>query len=164
MYRVTGTRLQVLLVHPGGPFWARKDDLAWSIPKGEFEDPELPLDAAMREFAEETGLTPTGTFIPLGSTKQAGGKAVTAWAFEGDWNPAELRSNTFVLEWPPNSGIEREFPEVDRATWFDVGDARRKINKGQSTFIDKLEACVSPGNRTSRNLDFEQGQRSLFPA
>ncbi len=164
MYRVAGTRLQVLLVHPGGPFWARKDDLSWSIPKGELDDTEEPLDAAMREFAEETGLTPTGTFIPLGSAKQPSGKTVSAWAFEGDWNPAELRSNTFVLEWPPNSGIEREFPEVDRAAWFGVGDARRKINKGQSTFIDQLEECVSPGNRSGRNLDFEQGQRSLFPA
>jgi predicted NUDIX family NTP pyrophosphohydrolase len=162
MYRVAGTRLQVLLVHPGGPFWARKDDHAWSIPKGEFEDPEGPLDAAMREFAEETGLTPKGTFIPLGSAKQPSGKTVTAWAFEGDWNPADLRSNSFVLEWPPKSGIEREFPEVDRAAWFDVRDARRKIHKGQSTFIEQLEESVFPGNGSSKSLDSEQRQRSLF--
>jgi predicted NUDIX family NTP pyrophosphohydrolase len=162
MYRVAGTRLEVLLVHPGGPFWARKDDLSWSIPKGEFDDREEPLDAAVREFAEETGIAPTGTFIPLGSAKQPSGKIVTAWAFEGDWNPADLRSNSFVLEWPPKSGVEREFPEIDKAAWFDVRDARRKIHKGQRTFVEQLEEWMFPGNGSNKNLDFEQGQRSLF--
>jgi len=159
MYRNAVRTLQVLLVHPGGPFWAKKDDGAWSIPKGEFGEAEVPLDAAIREFNEETGLTPGGPFIPLGSAKQPGGKVVSVWTFHGDWDPATLRSNVFVLEWPPKSGMTREFPEVDRAAWFDTREARRKILPGQVTFIDQVEALVSKGSNVGAA---EQRQRSLF--
>lgn len=130
--------LQVLLVHPGGPFWAKKDDAAWSIPKGEFEDAEDPLTAARREVEEETGATPDGTFVPLQPLKQPGGKTVFAWAIQADFDPSGLRSNTFSMEWPPRSGKLREFPEVDRAAWLGIEEARRKILKGQAGFLDQL--------------------------
>jgi len=140
MYRRTTGDLQVLLVHPGGPFWAKKDDGAWSIPKGEYTDAEEARDAAIREFEEELGFAPVGELVELGQIKQASGKIVTAWAFEGDWDPGNLRSNTFSMEWPPKSGVMAEFPEVDRADWFDIDTARVKINSGQVPFLDKLGA------------------------
>lgn len=130
--------LEVLLVHPGGPFWARKDDGAWSIPKGEFDAGEEPLAAARREFAEETGTTVAGEFIELQPVRQPSGKIVHAWAVRADFDPAQLRSNTFSIEWPPKSGQLREFPEVDRAAWFALDQARAKIQPGQLPLLDQL--------------------------
>ena len=142
MYRRTRGRLEVLLVHLGGPFWRRKDLGAWTIPKGEFAADEDPLDAAKREFHEETGCEPHGPFLPLSAVKQAGGKMISAWAFEGDWDPAQLRSNTFTMELPKGSGRSQSFPEVDRAEWFDLPEARRRINPGQMPLLDELEGRV----------------------
>lgn len=139
LFRETSGRLEVLLVHPGGPFWSRKDEGAWSIPKGEFEKGEDPLAAARREFEEETGASASGEAIPLGQIRQSGGKAVQAWAVRGDFDPALLRSNTFLLEWPPKSGRMQEFPEVDRAGWFPVPVAKGKILKSQAAFLDRLQ-------------------------
>ena len=132
--------LEVLLVHPGGPFWKNKDQGAWSLPKGEYAEGEEPLTAALREFEEETGQRPEGDFRPLGEVRQAGGKVVTAWAFEGDFDPGALRSNRFSMEWPRGSGKMREFPEIDRAGWFGLDAAREKILKGQAPFLDRLES------------------------
>ena len=134
--------VEVLLVHSGGPFWARKDLGAWSIPKGEYEEPDDPLEAAKREFKEETGFLSREPFLPLGSLKQPSGKLITAWAFEGDCDPQTLVSNTFELEWPSKSGRIRTFPEVDRAAWFDTAEARRRILRGQSAFVDALEVLL----------------------
>ena len=142
MYRGAGADLAVLLVHPGGPFWARKDFGAWSIPKGEYAADEDPLLVAQREFAEETGVRPRGKFRPLGDVTQAGGKHVIAWAVEGDLDPAALVSNLFELEWPPRSGRKRMFPEVDRAEWFAPDEARAKILAGQRPFIDRLVELI----------------------
>lgn len=139
-YRLNDGRLEVFLVHPGGPFWARKDHGAWSIAKGEFEPPENPLDAARREFTEETGFTATGDPIPLEPVKQPGGKVIHSWAIEASFDPAELRSNTFTLEWPKGSGRQKAFPEVDRAAWFDVDEARTRILAGQARLLDDLKA------------------------
>jgi predicted NUDIX family NTP pyrophosphohydrolase len=136
-HRVDG-EIQVLLGHPGGPFWSRKDQGAWTIPKGLIAPGEPPLSAAQREFAEETGYYPKGVAIPLGSATQPGGKVVHVWAIEGDWNPADLQSNTFEMEWPPRSGRRQSFPEIDRAAWFRVPEARKRILKGQALFIDRL--------------------------
>jgi predicted NUDIX family NTP pyrophosphohydrolase len=138
-FREVSGRLEVLLVHPGGPFWAKKDDGSWSIPKGEFDEGEDPLTAARREVAEETGLTADGELIPLGQLRQPSGKIVYAWAMKGDFDPARLKSNTFSMEWPPKSGRQQEFPEIDRAAWFTVESARRKILKGQAGFLDRLQ-------------------------
>ncbi|HEX8829683.1 MAG TPA: NUDIX domain-containing protein [Longimicrobium sp.] len=138
MYRRRPGGVEVFLVHPGGPFWAKKDAGAWSIPKGEFVAGEDPFGAARREFAEETGIVPGGEFVELGVVKQAGGKIVTAWAFEGDCDPAAIRSNTFMMEWPPRSGRQKEFPEVDRAEWFGLETAAEKILKGQLPFLRRL--------------------------
>ena len=142
IYRHANDALQVLLVHPGGPFWAEKDLGAWSIPKGEFGPGEDPFEAAKREFHEETGFTIQGNFVPLTPLKQPGGKIVHAWAVEGDCDPARLRSNTFSIEWPPRSGRRREFPEVDRAAWFRIAEAGRKILLGQARFLDQLLALT----------------------
>jgi predicted NUDIX family NTP pyrophosphohydrolase len=139
LFRDTAGYLEVLLAHPGGPLWTRKDEGAWSIPKGEFEDDEEPLAAARREFAEETGMAPGGNFIPLGPHQQPGGKVVFAWAVKGDFNPAILKSNTFSIEWPLKSGHQREFPEVDRAAWFPIEEAARRILKGQIPFLLELQ-------------------------
>jgi predicted NUDIX family NTP pyrophosphohydrolase len=139
MFRHKAGVLEVLLVHPGGPFWQHKDDGAWSIPKGEFGPDEDPLAAARREFTEETGFPVIGDTVPLAPLKQPSGKVIHAWAVEGDCDPALLRSNTFEMEWPPKSGTMREFPEIDRAAWFDVAVARRKIVPGQRGFLDQLE-------------------------
>ncbi|WP_407166310.1 NUDIX domain-containing protein [Bradyrhizobium sp. ORS 111] len=142
MFRRARGGPEVLLVHHGGPFWAKKDDGAWSIPKGLYEDGEDPLVAAKREFEEETGQRPTGSFIELGVFKQPGRKHVSAWAFEGEFDLATFKSNTFAMEWPPRSGRLAEFPEADRAGWFPVKDAFRKVTKGQlailSSLLDKL--------------------------
>lgn len=142
LYRRVQAGLEVLLVHPGGPFWADKDEGAWSIPKGEYGPDEAPLDAAKREFQEEIGFTPTGTFIPLSPCKQAGGKIVTAWALEGDCDAEAITCNTFAMEWPPRSGRFKRFPEVDRAQWFDLDTASRKINKRQVGFLIELEGLI----------------------
>jgi predicted NUDIX family NTP pyrophosphohydrolase len=138
LFRRVRGEIEVLLAHPGGPFWKNKDDGAWSIPKGEYGDNEDPFSAATREFAEEIGLTPTGDFIPLGEIRQPGGKVVTAWAVEGDFDPRLLRSNTFSMRWPPDSDKLREFPEIDRAQWFPLEVARRKILKGQAELLERL--------------------------
>jgi len=134
--------LEVLLVHPGGPLWAKRDLGAWSIPKGELEPGEEPLAAARREVEEETGLRPAGPFLALGALRQRGGKVVTAWATPGDFDPAELRSTEFELEWPPRSGRRQRFPEVDRAAWFDLGEARRRILPAQAPWLDALETLT----------------------
>ena len=128
----------MLLAHPGGPFWKNKDEGAWSIPKGEYDDDEDPLAAARREFAEETGSAIAGEFIPLGQVHQPGGKVVIAWASEGDFDSAKLNSNTFSMVWPPGSGKLREFPEIDRVEWFPLDVARRKILKGQVDLLERL--------------------------
>ncbi|GGH29105.1 NTP pyrophosphohydrolase [Dyadobacter endophyticus] len=133
-------RLEVLLVHPGGPFFVRKDLGAWSIPKGEYDDSEDPLTAARREFAEETGQAVEGDFLPLTAIKQKGGKEVLAWAVEGDIDAAKVSSNTFELEWPPRTGKMQKFPEIDRAEWFDLDTARTKINERQVSLLDEVEA------------------------
>jgi predicted NUDIX family NTP pyrophosphohydrolase len=142
MYRQGGEGLELLLVHPGGPFWARKDLGAWSIPKGECSASEEPLAVAIREFEEETGMRPRGEFTPLGELVQPGRKIVTAFALEGDFDPAVLKSNTFELEWPPRSGRHATFPEVDRAQWFSPEAARERILKGQRDFIARLVAAL----------------------
>jgi len=144
MFRRCESNLQVFLVHPGGPFWKNKDAGAWSIPKGEYEEGEEGLDAAKREFQEETGFTAKGEFLPLGEAKQPGGKVIFAWAFEGDCSPGEVRSNTFSMEWPPRSGHQQQFPEVDRADWFDLNEARTRILKGQIVFLTRLMNHHSP--------------------
>jgi predicted NUDIX family NTP pyrophosphohydrolase len=142
MYRRRGGVLEVFLVHPGGPFWARKDAGAWSIPKGEIDPSEEPLAAARREFAEETGFAAAGAFLPLASITQAAGKVVQAWAFEGDADPAALQSNSFSIEWPPRSGRQKSFPEVDRAAWFPLDLARQKINPAQVALLDELASLA----------------------
>jgi predicted NUDIX family NTP pyrophosphohydrolase len=140
VYRGGTGKPEVLLVHPGGPFWKRRDDGAWSIPKGEIEDREAPTDVARREFQEELGVPPPqGDLTPLGSIRQAGGKVVHAWAVEGDLDVEHLHSATFDMEWPPRSGKSQAFPEVDRAEWFDLEAARRKILPAQATFLDRLQ-------------------------
>jgi predicted NUDIX family NTP pyrophosphohydrolase len=138
MYRRGAQGLEVLLVHPGGPFWAKKDLGAWSIPKGEYSEEDEPLATAIREFAEETGAHPRGEFQALGELTQPGRKIVTAFAVKGDFDPATLKSNTFELEWPPKSGRKATFPEVDRAEWFSLEMARAKILPGQREFISRL--------------------------
>lgn len=138
LYHFNEGKLLVMLVHPGGPFWAKKDDGAWSIPKGIYEEGENPLNAAKREFQEETGQEMDGEFIDLGEVKQPSRKIVHAWALEHDFDTSKIISNTFSLEWPPKSGITREYPEVDKGQWFDVRAAREKILKGQSEFLDRL--------------------------
>jgi predicted NUDIX family NTP pyrophosphohydrolase len=141
-FRIRNGTLEVMLVHPGGPFWAKKDLGAWSLPKGELEPNEDPLLAARREFAEETGFTAGGDFIPLGSCRQPGGKTVVAWAFRGDFDAEAVRSNTFTIEWPPRSGKQREFPEIDRAGWFSISEAHSRILPGQAPFLDVLVKLV----------------------
>lgn len=138
LFRDTAAGVEVLLVHPGGPFWARKDDGSWSIPKGEFADGKEPLAAAKREFEEEMGVPPAGDFLPLEPVRQPSGKLVLAWAVRSDFDPSSLKSNTFFMEWPPKSGRQQEFPEVDRAAWFELESARPKILKGQAPFLDQL--------------------------
>ncbi|HEY0749847.1 MAG TPA: NUDIX domain-containing protein, partial [Chitinophagaceae bacterium] len=135
--------LEVLLVHPGGPFWKNKDQGAWSIPKGEFTNSEDPLDAAIREFEEETGVKLQGNFIELEQIQQKGGKLVLAWAIESDLDPSSIRSNTFSMEWPPKSGKWIEVPEIDKASWFPVEEAREKINPAQQALLEDLKQKLS---------------------
>lgn len=142
LYRETAGMLEVLLVHPGGPFWARKDAGAWSIPKGEFAEGEAPLAAAKREFTEETGGTVDGEFIALRPLRQPSGKVVHAWAVCAEFDPARLRSNTFSMQWPPKSGRMADFPEVDRAAWFTLDEAKTKILKGQAPLLDQLREAL----------------------
>jgi len=139
MYRLKEGAAEVLLIHPGGPYWTKKDDGAWSIPKGEIEEGEDPMRAATREFEEETGLSPEGTFRPLKPVRLKSGKTVHAWVFEGDWDARGLKSLTFTMEWPPRSGKVQEFPEADRADWFDLKTAREKIQDGQRAFLEEFE-------------------------
>ena len=142
MYRGSGQSLQVLLVHPGGPFWRNKDDGAWSIPKGEISARENPLAVAQREFAEELGVAAAGPLRPLGEIRQRGGKRVHAFAAEGDLDIGTVRSNTFEMQWPPNSGRLQAFPEIDRAGWFTLPVARIKILESQRPLLDRLEQLV----------------------
>ena len=146
LYRRRGGGVEVLLVHPGGPLWARRDAGAWSIPKGEYGEGEDPVAVALREFQEETGQPPPeGALVPLGEVRQRGGKVVTAFAVAGDLDPAAITSNTFTLEWPPRSGVRREFPEVDRAGWFDPATAREKLPAAQAELVDRLLAALGRG-------------------
>jgi predicted NUDIX family NTP pyrophosphohydrolase len=139
LYRIRNKTLELFLVHPGGPFFAKKDHGAWSIPKGEFESDEEPLAAAKREFKEETGMELSGGFIQLASVKQKSGKTVYAWAVEGDIDPEKIKSNNFEIEWPPKSGKMKTFPEIDKAAWFNLNEAFVKINSGQVPLIKELE-------------------------
>jgi predicted NUDIX family NTP pyrophosphohydrolase len=143
LHRRRGSALEVLLAHPGGPFWARRDDGAWTIPKGLVEAGETPEAAARREFREELGAEPTGTLVPLGGIRQRGGKHVEAFALEGDFDIAALRSNTFELEWPPRSGRRQTFAEVDRVAWMDLATARIKILDAQRALLDRLEDALA---------------------
>lgn len=144
MYRRRAGQLEVLLAHPGGPFWTNKDDGAWSIPKGLVDDSEDHLSTAKREFEEELGSAPNAAeFLPLGEIKQKAGKTVVAFAFEGDLDPATIKSNTFKAQWPPRSGQWRSFPEVDRAAFFPLEVARTKMNPAQSEFLSRLESLIS---------------------
>ncbi len=143
MYRRSAKSIEVLLVHPGGPYWAKKELGVWSIPKGEYAKSEDAFEAAKREFQEETGLMPEGEFRELSQIKQRGGKTVKAWAFEGDCDPTAIQSNTFSLEWPPRSGQVRTFPEVDRANWFTLDNARERILKAQIGLLEELEKLLS---------------------
>ena len=148
LYRRSPSGLRVLLVHPGGPFWRARDLGAWTIPKGEVVEGEPPLDAARREFTEETGWVATGEAMPLGHIRQRAGKTVHAWALEGEADTSTLRSNTFEMEWPSGSGTTRAFPEVDRAEWFDLAEARRRILPAQTALldalVDRLKGASSP--------------------
>lgn len=139
LYRLVDGRLQVLLVHPGGPLWAKKDAGAWSIPKGEIGEGEDALAAAKREFEEETSIKPAGDFMPLEAIKQKSGKIVRAWAFAGDCDPHSIVSNSFTMEWPLRSGKQKEFPEVDRAEFFDLDEAKRRINPAQVALLSELQ-------------------------
>jgi predicted NUDIX family NTP pyrophosphohydrolase len=143
LYRIRQDRPEVFLVHPGGPFWTNKDDGAWSIPKGEFDEKDDPLAAARREFFEETGCTIDGKFHALTPVKQPSGKLICAWAVEGDVDVTKLSSNYFSIEWPPRSGKHQEFPEVDRGGWFDLREAEEKLLRGQRPLLDQLRTLVT---------------------
>jgi predicted NUDIX family NTP pyrophosphohydrolase len=142
LYKITNRHLELFLVHPGGPFWKKKDLGAWSIPKGEFTDKEEPLAAAKREFEEETGTTLSGNFIELKPVKQKAGKLIYAWAVQGDIDATAISSNFFTIEWPPGSGKRQQFPEVDKAEWFGIEEAKQKINPAQSSLIDELQQKI----------------------
>jgi predicted NUDIX family NTP pyrophosphohydrolase len=148
MYRKVAGVLEVFLVHPGGPFFAKKDLEVWGIPKGEIDKGEDALAAARREFEEETGFKAEGEFLPLMPVTQKGGKIVQAWAMEGDCDPKKMKSNTFTMEWPSRSGRNQEFPEVDRSGWFAIDEAKRKINPAQIGFLDELQRVIE--SRESR--------------
>jgi predicted NUDIX family NTP pyrophosphohydrolase len=145
LFRNPAPTVEVLLAHMGGPFWQRRDDGSWSVPKGEYEPDEDPAAAARREFEEELGLPPpSGEWIDLGRVRQSGGKEVTVWAVAADLDPASIVPGTFELEWPRGSGRRQRFPEVDRVAWFDLGQARRKIVAGQRPFLERLAAHLGP--------------------
>jgi len=162
LFRRMHDQIEVFLVHPGGPFWARKDEGAWSLPKGEFTEDEDPLQAAKREFTEETGLEAEGAFLPLGESKQPSGKSVTAWALERDLDASTIKSNMFLMEWPPKSGKIQEFPEVDRGGWFSLPQARAKILKGQVTFIERLSEKLGVTIPEEAGEPSPSAQASLF--
>lgn len=163
LYKFNNEKLEVMLVHPGGPFWARKDKGAWSIPKGLLEENENPLEAAKREFKEETGFDIDGEFISLGELQQPSKKIVHAWAIEMDLDATRIRSNTFTLEWPKNSGKIQEYPEIDKGDWFDIKQAKKKILIGQISFIDSLIEIIKYVPR-KEEMDEEDRyeQRTLF--
>ncbi len=142
LFRVRCDDLEVLLVHPGGPFWKKKDDGAWFVPKGEVEASEEILAAARREFEEETGIPPSGDLLSLGSVRQKSGKTIFAWAFEGDCDPAEIKSNTFAIEWPPKSGRQAEFPEIDRAAFFTTAEAKVKMHPVEFPLVERLREAL----------------------
>lgn len=142
LYRMQSGQLEVLLVHPGGPFWSKKDEGAWFVPKGELNVGEEPLAGAKREFEEETGLKPEGEFLALGSVKQKSGKTIVAWAFEGDCDPSSIKSNTFSIEWPPKSGRQQEFPEIDRAGFFTVTQAKAKMHPVEYPLVLRLHELL----------------------
>jgi len=142
LYRMQSGKLEVLLVHPGGPFWSKKDEGAWFVPKGELNVGEEPLAGAKREFEEETGLKPEGEFLALGSVKQKSGKTIVAWAFEGDCDPSSIKSNTFTIEWPPKSGRQQEFPEIDRAGFFTVTQAKAKMHPVEYPLVLRLHELL----------------------
>ena len=150
MYRRPKGRLEVFLIHPGGPYWAKKNKGAWGIPKGEYEKDEEPLAAARREFEEETGFTAEGEFLPLGSIEQKSGKIVTAWAFDGDADPAELVSNTCGIEWPPHSGRTLEIPEVGEGRWFELREARDYLRSDQEELLNRLAETLKKRSGPSR--------------
>ena len=143
MFRRAPGGVEVLLAHPGGPFWSRRDEGAWTLPKGEIDPGEDPLAAARREFLEETGFQSVPPFLPLGELRQKSGKRITAWAFEGDADPSQLNSNLFEMEWPPRSGRMQSFPEVDRVDWFTLPQARAKLLPGQAPFLEALELVLA---------------------
>jgi predicted NUDIX family NTP pyrophosphohydrolase len=149
MFRKRGAALEVLPVHPGGPFWKNKDAGVWSIPKGEYAEDEEPLVAAKRELFEETGIEARGDLVPLGQIQQSSGKIVSGWAMEGDCSPEEIRSNTLAMEWPPKSGRMQQFPEIDRAEWFGVAEAKERMVKAQTAFLDRLVEQIA-GERSPR--------------
>jgi predicted NUDIX family NTP pyrophosphohydrolase len=155
MYRLRDGVIEVFLVHPGGPFWAKKDLGSWTIPKGEYAPEEDALAAAQREFAEETGCAIQGDLLPLTLLRQPSGKLIVAWAFEGDCDPAALQSNTFSLEWPPGSGRQREFPEVDRAGWFALEEAQEKIIRGQVGFLEELQLILEAKDRSNLRKNYD---------
>jgi predicted NUDIX family NTP pyrophosphohydrolase len=142
VFRKDDDQLRLLLVHPGGPFWMKKDTAAWSIPKGEFEEPENPMEAAKREFFEETGISITGNFIELTPVNQSGSKIVYSWAVEGNPDISALKSNSFTIEWPPNSGQKQNFPEIDKAAWFTIEESLIKIVKGQVPVIKQIQVLA----------------------
>jgi predicted NUDIX family NTP pyrophosphohydrolase len=162
LFRFKNKKLEVMLVHPGGPFFAKKDYGAWSIPKGLFEEHENPLDAAKREFKEETGFEVDGEFIELGELKQPSKKIVYVWALEKDLDAKNIVSNTFKLEWPKNSGIVQEYPEIDKADWFDIEQAKKKILEGQRAFIDRLEITKYVTEKNSLDKKEKYKQSTLF--
>ncbi|HKQ88324.1 MAG TPA: NUDIX domain-containing protein [Candidatus Acidoferrales bacterium] len=148
LYRMQHDKLEVLLVHPGGPFWRSKDEGAWFIAKGELDAGEEPLAGAKREFEEETGLKPEGEFLALGSVKQKSGKTIYAWAFEGDCDPSALKSNTFTIEWPPKSGRQGEFPEIDQAGFFSVAQAKVKMHPAEFPLVLRLQELLRSSERS----------------
>jgi len=153
LFRIREQRPEVFIGHMGGPFWAKKDDAGWSIPKGEYLEDEDPLLAARREFEEEIGsAAPEGPLLELGEVRQSSGKRVVAWAVEGDFDPAAVSSNTFSMEWPPKSGRQAEFPEIDRAEWFDLATAQRKLVRGQVGFLEALEQALVAAGRVPEAL------------
>lgn len=164
LYKKSETGASVLLVHPGGPFWAKKDNGAWSIPKGEFAEDENPFTAAKREFTEELGnQPPEGEYIELGSAKQSGGKVVYAWALQADFDARNIASNTFSMEWPPKSGRQQEFPEVDKAGWFSLAEAKEKLVKGQVPLLETLaERLGLPIIAVPQIQESTTSQTSLF--
>jgi predicted NUDIX family NTP pyrophosphohydrolase len=164
MFKRAGSDVNVFLVHPGGPFWQKKDLGAWSIPKGEYTEGEDALAAARREFEEETGIIPKGEFISLDALKQPSGKEITVWAFEGDCSATQIKSNTFSMEWPPKSGHMQEFPEVDRADWFSLDAARSRILKGQAGFLDKLMSRIQYIPKPRSNASSQQPDSKVMPS